>query len=622
MEMVLAFLPFARGKTLGKRLRQGRLRAMAWRRRELTMEEKRMLRRGRGVVLSGMVALLVILPFTGRVQAAETGKLRIHSRPVESEIFIDGQHMGNGSFNGTLTVPKIPPGNHIVGIYNYGFEPRQYTVKIEAGKVTGLEVRLKPLGGTQAGPWGRIQIKGHPRAAVLLNGKTPEYVVGHVDEFDHEFGTLHEDLMVHPGTYQVTLVHGTQTIWSGTATVAANQKVVINSKTGQQKTEPWTPPAGEVPLFRAGLASARVAVAPVTGRFTVEPGSINCGDSSRLSWSSTGAVDAEVSGIGAVGVSGDQTVAPKQTTSYTFKASGPGGEASSTATVTVNNPIQASLEVAPQEIQYRRVGDKVVEQGSAKLSWSTSGGETVTLEPFGAVGASGSREVQPVPERSQPGPVDENVTYRLKVVNACGAEETRTASLHLTGSIAPAVTATAEDVGSALTSVFFPTDFPEENRPELGLLKSQQESIGKLAAVFKKFLENDPKAQLELEAHADVRGSVKHNQGLTDRRAARVKDYLVEQGVPTTAVATKAYGKKEELSLADVKQLEEKNPNPAPKGRARAKHANWLAYNRRVDISLGPAGLRSNRYYPHQAADSDVLWQVTRPRWRVLEKAR
>jgi hypothetical protein len=99
-----------------------------------------------------------------------------------------------------------------------------------------------------------------------------------------------------------------------------------------------------------------------------------------------------------------------------------------------------------------------------------------------------------------------------------------------------------------------------------------------------------------------------------------VKDYLVEQGVPATALAMRAYGKKEELSWADVKQLEEKNPNPAPKSRARAKHANWLAYNRRVDISLGPAGLHSNRYYPHQAADSNVLWQVAKPRWRVVEK--
>jgi hypothetical protein len=300
---------------------------------------------------------------------------------------------------------------------------------------------------------------------------------------------------------------------------------------------------------------------------------------------------------------------------------GPGGSATQSATVNVDNTINASLEVTPQEVHYRKVGTQVVEQPQATLSWTTSKAPTVSIDPFGSVEASGSRQVTPEVKTTAVGPVDETATYTLKAVNACGAEETRTASLHIVGTIAPAVSATASEVGLALASIFFPTAYPETARPEVGLVKSQAEALGKLADAFKKYLGYDTNAKLVVEAHADVRGGKKYNQGLTERRAARVKDYLVSQGVPASAVETKAYGEDQEMSKEDVKGLEEKNPTPPPKMRERHTYADWLAYNRRVDIALEPAGLKSSQYYPHGAADSNILWQQAKPRWRMVEKA-
>ena len=220
--------------------------------------------------------------------------------------------------------------------------------------------------------------------------------------------------------------------------------------------------------------------------------------------------------------------------------------------------------------------------------------------------------------------MDETTTYTLKAVNACGAEETRTASLHVTGSVVTiseaAVTESTQEVGLALASIFFPTAYPTTRRPEVGLVKSQQESLGKLADAFKKYVGYDQTAKLVLDAHADVRGPKRYNQGLSERRAARVKDYLVSQGVPADAIETKAQGKMDQMSRADVKELEEKNPTPPPKARARRTYADWLAYNRRVDITLEPAGLKSSQYYPHGAADSGILWQTPRPTFRMVEK--
>ena len=577
-----------------------------------------------GMKIGWATALMVVgllCASTGTLKAADTGKLRVWAWPAQSDVYVDGQHMGDATWMGHMTVKGIAPGSHEVGVYCYGFVPQRYTVNIEAGKTMGLKVRLQPVETPQTGPWGRIRIVGgSPRAGVLLNGKTPDYSVGHVDEFNQEFLTGHQELLVHPGTYAVSVVHGSQTIWSGDVKVDADQMTTVNVKTGQQSTEKWFGPAGTRPQFSAGMASARVVVAPVTAQFSAEPGTVECGSSSNLKWSSTGAVEGEVSEIGKVGESGSQSVSPKQTTTYTYKAMGPGGSATQSATVNVDNTINASLEVTPQEVHYRKVGDQVVEQPTATVSWTTSKAQTVSIDPFGGVDASGSRQVTPTVKATAIGPVDETETYTLKAVNACGAEETRTASLHIVGTIAPTAMSSSE-VGVALASIFFPTAYPERARPESGLVKSQAEALGKLADAFKKYLGYDANAKLVVEAHADVRGGKRYNQGLSERRAARVKSYLVSQGVPASAVETKAYGEDQEMSRADVKGLEEKNPTPPPKMRERHSYADWLAYNRRVDISLEPAGLKSSQYYPHGAADSNILWQQAKPRWRMVERA-
>jgi outer membrane protein OmpA-like peptidoglycan-associated protein len=550
-------------------------------------------------------------------------KLRVTVRPVEAEIFIDGQHMGDATFDGTLTVPKISPGEHTVGIYNWGYVPQTYKVNFTGGMTSTLNLRLVPIPGDVSGPWGRIQIKGAPRAAILMNGKTPEYVVGHADESDNSF-IWQQELLVPPGTHQLMLVHGDKTIWSGPVTVEAGKRTILHVEGGgSQHIEAWkgAEPHGDLPRFRAGLSTATIAVGPTTGRITASPTEINCGDSTNLSWSSDGAVHTDISGVGDVAATGSQSVSPTATTTYTFTAGGPGGVVTPTATVTVNNKINASLEVSPQEITYNRVGNKVTQQGTATVTWSATGAGTitVTLDPLGSVDASGSRQVQPVPKQAGLGPVNETVTYTLHATNQCGGDETRTATLHITGSIKP--TEQVEEFSEvALVSLYFPTDYPTKQHPEGGLLRSQQEALNTLASAFKTYLGHDPNARLLLEAHADIRGSGSHNKSLTERRAARVKDYLVSQGIAASAIDTTAVGKENQLGKDEVKELEAKNPHTPPKARLKAAAVDWMAYNRRVDVVLQPLGMRSSKYYPHQAADSSVLWQKPKPGWKVVSK--
>jgi hypothetical protein len=50
------------------------------------------------------------------------------------------------------------------------------------------------------------------------------------------------------------------------------------------------------------------------------------------------------------------------------------------------------------------------------------------------------------------------------------------------------------------------------------------------------------------------------------------------------------------------------------------KKATWLAYNRRVDIILEPAGQKSSQAYPNDTPDAHVLWQRQTPSLKSVEK--
>lgn len=60
-----------------------------------------------------------------------------------------------------------------------------------------------------------------------------------------------------------------------------------------------------------------------------------------------------------------------------------------------------------------------------------------------------------------------------------------------------------------------------------------------------KVLDENPNVTIELGAHTDRKGSDKYNEGLAQRRAQSVVDYLIEAGVPADRLTAKGYGKSE-----------------------------------------------------------------------------
>ena len=95
---------------------------------------------------------------------------------------------------------------------------------------------------------------------------------------------------------------------------------------------PPAPPPKEAP-------APPPAAAPDISEFSAEPSSIARGGSSTLKWTVTNANQITIdNGVGSVQASGSRSVYPNDTTTYTLRATGPGGTLSKSATVTVTAP--------------------------------------------------------------------------------------------------------------------------------------------------------------------------------------------------------------------------------------------------------------------------------------------
>ena len=113
----------------------------------------------------------------------------------------------------------------------------------------------------------------------------------------------------------------------------------------------------------------------------------------------------------------------------------------------------------------------------------------------------------------------------------------------------------------AIRSIYFPTAQPMPNKPDKGLVESQQKTLTSLANDFKEYLALKPDAHLELQGHADHRGTNEYNQALSERRVQITKKFLIGLGIPEASLTTKAYGEEDNMTPEQVKALVEQHPS-------------------------------------------------------------
>jgi hypothetical protein len=392
------------------------------------------------------VAFLIFTAGSCIAQLSGTAKVQVTVSPEEAYIFIDGH-----PYNHRSQTLNLVPGEYTIGIYNYGFIPHVEKVTLVAGNNPAINASLTPIPTRISGPWGRIQIEGNPddTAAVFLNGTTPDYFVGHIDEMNHAIWAP-QQLIVPVGTYQMYIVNPRQTkpFWSGQVEVRENLRLLVDvaKSATEWKYMPWEDATSvkEMKRFDASTSTATIAVAPVIASMLLDKKQINCGEPVRLSWTSKEAANVDIIANGLLleklPLNGERVLQPRKTTSYELRATGPGGVITSTSVVEVNPAVRTSLMAVPAEVTYRKVGDNVVTQGTTTLQWSVENADSVRIDPIGPVsGTQGVAPLTPLPTQTGAGLVDEVKTYTITATNVCGGSNTSTASVHVTGAVEPEV---------------------------------------------------------------------------------------------------------------------------------------------------------------------------------------
>jgi peptidoglycan-associated lipoprotein len=121
-----------------------------------------------------------------------------------------------------------------------------------------------------------------------------------------------------------------------------------------------------------------------TVTLSADPTSVNKGDSSTLSWTSTNATQLTIAPeVGTVTAEGSTKVTPLDSTTYTITASGPGGSANATARVTVTTP-PPPVEKAPEpdlnELFLKEVRDAYFDFNKADIRPDARSALTKTAE--------------------------------------------------------------------------------------------------------------------------------------------------------------------------------------------------------------------------------------------------
>lgn len=96
--------------------------------------------------------------------------------------------------------------------------------------------------------------------------------------------------------------------------------------------------------------------------------------------------------------------------------------------------------------------------------------------------------------------------------------------------------------------VFFQED-------QTNLTSEAQDTLRRQAAWLKKY----PEVTVQVEGHADERGTREYNIALSARRATAAREFLIAQGVPAKRISSIAYGKERPVAMCDAEQCWSQN---------------------------------------------------------------
>jgi len=133
----------------------------------------------------------------------------------------------------------------------------------------------------------------------------------------------------------------------------------------------------------------------------------------------------------------------------------------------------------------------------------------------------------------------------------------------------------------AFDNINFATARPRNTTPEELSASLLPKSIQELDKVVK-FMQDYPQISISIEGHTDYRGNDQYNQGLSERRVAAARQYLISKGIAASRIEAKGFGETSPIVPNEV----DGKPNQAN-----------MALNRRVEFKVvqkGSDGQRCN----------------------------
>jgi tetratricopeptide (TPR) repeat protein len=305
----------------------------------------------------------------------DQGTLIVSANVADATVLVDGKEKGFTDSRERFE-SKIDVGGHDVMVKKSGYEDSTQHVEIAKGELASIKPELKKNPGPVSPPTEPtyLVVTTHPNAAITID----RTVIGNADS---------NGRLIWPVT------PGSHTIGINLIGYEAYSRVA-EIKTGEK---------------HALLVSLTPLPKP-TITFSATPNTIPAGQPVTLSWQTQNADQVEIEpGVGPVDKSGARQVSPRETTTYTLTAKGPGGSVPRDATVSVQQPPKL---VPPKIVQFE-VGTETISKGeTTKLIWSTENATDVSIDQGvgSKLSANGSRQVKP----------EATTTYTLTAKNASG----------------------------------------------------------------------------------------------------------------------------------------------------------------------------------------------------------
>ena len=257
---------------------------------------------------------------------------------------------------------------------------------------------------------------------------------------------------------------------NGVGTVAASGSTTVSPATTTTYTLTAVGPTGNVTATTtvtvggaAGAGNAQIV------RFEGSPLSIAPGQQSTLSWTTSGATQVSISGVGAVTPNGSTTVSPATTTTYTLSATSSDGK-----TVTAPITITVATGSVPQVVVFVATPTTIDAGSSTKLCWQVTGATAISIQPgVGSnLNANDCATVSPTA----------TTTYTLTATNSTGQIQANATvnvgSVKITSFTANPVTSTAAGdpvvlswtTQNATSVVLIGSELPSQSLPANGSL--------------------------------------------------------------------------------------------------------------------------------------------------------